>query len=324
MKRVRVLVVMAVMGAAILGAEGAVRWIEPGLSSAGAWPDGPLASQFDALSIRADDGPVDVVFAGSSMMHRAVDAKSFSERTRTSSFNASLAASTNTMLGPWLMDVVVPALRPKAVVIGVASRDFNDNADGPERTLRVLTGSPGYRIRTADDWLTRLDRALSGYSALIRSRRSLRFPTNVLDAAGRRRPPAPPRSCPRPAELERYRFNPTVARYPRTLLNDYAAGGVQLRALVGTIEALQRQRIDVVLVKLPASREYPDLHPNGTRDIDAFDDALAEVVRRTDVDVWDGSDLTSTKYFRDAIHLNCAGAQRFTSELADAGIVDVT
>lgn len=324
MKRARFLALVSILVATLVAAELAVRWIEPGLSSAGMWPDGPVANQFDAISARADDAPVDVVFAGSSMMHRAADAELFSDLTGMSSFNGALGASTNFMLEPWLMKVVVPALRPRVVVIGVASRDFNDNARGPERPLRVLVQSPGYKVRTADDWLSRMDRAASRYSALLRERRSLRSPTNVLEAARNRRPPLEDEDCQRSPKEERYRDNPTVTSYPTTVLNDYSTGGVQMRALVDTIEELQRRKIEVVLAKLPASREYPDLHPRGERDIDEFELALERVVRRTNVRVWDGRSMSSVKYFRDAIHLNCAGARRFTSEFAQAGVVTVS
>lgn len=252
----------------LLAGEAAARLLEPGLSSAGAWPRGRIAEQYDAVMERAEAGDVDVVFAGSSMMQKAVDPELFSRQTGLRSINAALPASTNFMLGPWLEDVVLPMLHPDTVVIGVASRDFNDNGRGPDRALASFVGSPGYRTLVADDWLTDIDRAVSEYSALVRVRRSLRDPANVAGAIGRSRPSIPTLRCP-PAHpgAERYRIHPTVARYPTTVLNDYSAGGVQTTELIDTITSLGRRGVEVVLVEmaLPTTRACIPIRPKTSR-----------------------------------------------------------
>jgi hypothetical protein len=302
----------------ILAVEGFVRRIEPGLSSAGAWPKGRIADQFDAVSRYADGERIDVVFAGSSMMQKAIDPELYTDRTGLRSVNAALPASTNFMLEPWLINVVVPMLRPRVVVIGVASRDFNDNANGPDRALASLVGSPGYQSRVAHDWLTRADRTASRFSALVRVRRSLREPSNVLRALRRPRGPVRARPCPpKSPGAERYRIDRTVRRYPKTVLNDFSAGGIQTRALIDTIRGLKRRGIDVVLVELASSRDYADLHPHRERDLAEYRAALRRVVDTTRVGRVDATSLTSPRYFLDPIHLNCAGSRRFTSALAE-------
>jgi hypothetical protein len=312
----RFVIVVAIL-ICLLAAEAGARAIAPRLSSDGSWPAGDMAAQYDAIvELSRHTDQLDVVFAGSSMIRRAVDAKVFSRRTGQRAVNASLPASSNILLGPWLLDVVVPLLHPKTVVIGVASRDFNDNTIGNGAYTTFVT-SPGYQQYKSDTVLTRVDRVLSERSTLIRVRRSLRAPSNLVRALTT----TPDREF-LSACLEnhpgegRYVVGQFVQRYRKGWLRNYTTGGTQTVALIDTIERLEARGIAVILLRLPTSPDYIRAH-NDPSDLVKFETALRTVIEQTGVPAIDGRATTSTELFRDPIHLNCKGSAAFTATLVD-------
>jgi len=305
---------LTVLAVLALG-EGGARVLAPRLPSSGEWPDGPIAQQYDGLAHGSATAPVPVVFVGSSMVEAGIDPSTFSSDTGLRALNAAVPASTNAMLTPWLSHVVVPLARPRVVLIGIATRDFNDNAIGPHDAILALTRSPGYHSLVARDALTRFDRFVSRYSALIRLRRQLRNPMNILRAIVRADPSLSRDSC-RSSVSQRYRSSALVSSYPSSVLKNYSAGGAQTTALIQTIDHLKRMKIGVVLVKLPTTTAYLALHPHGRPDIASFDRAVRNVVRQTRAPLIDASEITSTHYFQDQIHMNCAGAKKLTSAIA--------
>jgi hypothetical protein len=259
-----------------------------------------------------------VVFAGSSMIRQGFDHQLFTSRTGVPSINAALPASTNFLLEPWLIDVVVPRLHPRVVVIGVSSRDFNDNGKGPDLARDTFLNSPGYRTITGDDWMTRADRALSTVSALFRWRRSLREPSNVASAIRTRPLKIVEPECPKAdPDDDRYTISKTVQDYPRSVLYDYSVGGAQTRALRSTIYSLHSRGIDVALLLVPATPDYDPLHPHGEADVRAYRAVLNDVVEDTGVTVIDATPIDDERYFRDAIHVNCPGRALLTRSIAD-------
>lgn len=307
--------ILTAIGVLAIGESGA-RMLERRIPSAGDWPRGPISEQADAVSRDAHGSAVSVVFAGSSMVEAGIDASRFTRLTGVKSLNVALPASTNFMVEPWIVHVVVPALRPKVVVIGVASRDFNDNGSGPADALKALTQAPGYRRAASHGLFTSVDRAVSRFSALVRLRRELRVPTNVLRALRTTEPATVTRCSSQRTVARPYRSSALVSTYPVTVLKKYSAGGVQTRALIRTIRDLKRLGTEVVLMKLPATSEYLSLHPHGRADIVSFEDALGRVTHETNVPLIDGSSISNKRFFRDQIHLNCSGAERLTTAIA--------
>jgi hypothetical protein len=306
--------VLACLGAA----EAAARVIEPRLSSAGTWPPGDIAAQYDVISELGRRGdPIDVVFAGSSMIRRAVDAEEFEQLTGKRSVNAALPRSSNFMIKPWLLDVVVPALRPKAVVIGVASRDFNDS-DARSESYEAFVTSPGYQQLTSERLVVRAERGLSGVSALFRIRRALRSPENVWEAVQGEPDRSFLEACQAQERNRSYRSIALRGAVRQKQLANYAAGGDQTEALVETIKRLRQLRIDVTLLELPHTDDYLGLHDNPDKDYGEFEAALRSVRKATGVRLLDGRRTRSTTLFRDPLHLNCTGTVAFTALVAEA------
>lgn len=312
----------------LLSAEIAARAMEPRLSSAGTWPDGAISDQYDALtglSRRVDR--VDVAFAGSSMTKRAIDANVFASRTHTTAVNAALPGSSNVMLGPWLIHVVVPLLHPKTVVIGIDGRDFNDRT-AHNGSYATLVTSPGYLQHTEDDsFLGHLDRAFSERSALIRVRRSLRTPANVVRALTTGPELEADSKCREKVGGNTGNNERFLDRYPKSWLKTYTATS-QTRAIVDAIEGLEARGVSVVLLRLPSIYDYVRARP-GEDDVEVYEAALERVVDETGVAVIDGRKTIPLGQFRDRLHLTCEGMATFTRLLvggwedSDAGAATV-
>jgi hypothetical protein len=296
--------------ACLLAGEVGARAIAPRLSSAGTWPEGEISEQYDKMSELERSGKrVDVAFAGSSMIKWAIDAKVFSRKTGQTAVNAWLPASSNVTLSPWLIDVVVPLLHPKTVVIEVSTRDFNDRVADND-ALRTLTTSPGYLQRTdSDSLLTQIDSTLAKRIALVRVRRSLREPTKVIDALTGPRQPWD-RHCPNNLPARGRRL---LRRYPENWRQPYSATN-QTLAILDVVDKLEARGVEVVLLRLPTAYDYVRALP-GEDNVVGYEAAMGQVVEQTGVPVIDGRRTVPIEQFRDYLHVTCDGMDTFTRSL---------
>lgn len=267
----------------------------------------------DALSLR---GGAAVVFMGSSMTDYALDPKALSVSLglRRPAFNASLNGAEARLMEFWLLNVVVPRLRPRAVVIGVSSRELNDRGRNARRAYEAVRGSYGGRSVATDRSPT--ERILAGaerLSALVRYRELLRTPTRLFKverlqaALAVTRLGAPTHIRTRGAFKQLPPFE-----------GGFSVGGSAIHALERLVTRLRAERIRVIVVEMPMSPDGFLRHPNGIADYAQFHSALARLAVERDVDLVDLTpSFPTTEWFVDSLHLNAKGRTRFTVLITD-------
>lgn len=302
-------------------AEIGVRVISPKFGPLNWWNDWEATRKVEVMDKLAAKGGASVVFVGSSMMNAAADPLLFSKLTGSGrpAFNAALNGAGTRLLDLWTLDVVVPRLRPKVVVIGLSSRELNDLGGASEQAYRSVRGSPGGRSVAPNlsptEWLLRIgDR-----SAIVRYRDRLRHPATLFDtprgAGSASVGPLGTLTALRLFEHATYRnelFFKNVV--PRTLAR-FSTGGITLTALRHLIQELKASRIGVVLVEMPITQDAVDAHPRGAQDYRTFEQIVgtlaSDSTRLIDAHAW----FQGTVEFADPFHLNGTGRAHFTRQL---------
>ena len=126
------LMVVLVLG----GSELAVRAVSSKLQPPLLWVNREAQNKAVAMdALRRSKGGASVVFVGSSMTNAAADPALATRLlgVKRPAFNAALDGADLRALEFWTLRVVVPKLRPRAVVIGVSSREFNETVILRER-----------------------------------------------------------------------------------------------------------------------------------------------------------------------------------------------
>ncbi len=285
------------------------------------WNQREAAQMYDQMRALSAAGGVDAVFVGSSVAHFGFEPAQFTRITGMSAYNAALPGSGAIAVEQWTRDFVLPMLKPKLVMIGLTSRDLNDNGPVQAEHLQSYLSSEGRRralgLATPGE---RIERFIEDRSALVRIRRYLRTPASVakqlrgqdalvrivnLGAHGEARFP----------EAD-YAFSNDAQRqaWEREALQnfDMTRSIASLKALITT---LRSPGIDVVVVDMPVLEEiYVPFHANGRADMEAYRAALgtlgAPIVRI------DGARFSPQRHLVDSIHLNRAGARAFSRTLA--------
>jgi hypothetical protein len=316
---------LLVMALAELG----VRAAAPKLREPLLWADWEAQNKVAAMDRLARRGGASVVLLGSSMMNAAANAEALGAAlgVRRPAFNAALNGADLRTVELWARRIVVPRLRPRIVVIGFNAGEFNANGDIQNELYGKLVESPlGRAAIGGGSVLDRLESWLVQRSYLIRYRSVLRQPWDaaVGQDPGRRRLAVTPAGT--LEIIDRFHARPYTPGAARQLANwdraftRYAPGGPQRAALERLVRDLVRQGVTVIVVRMPVTGDLARLLPRGTADLEAFGRALAAFVsshpvRFVDADAALGGD---TSLFTDPLHLNAAGAARFTAILADA------
>lgn len=316
---------MIVSAVALVALEGAARFAAPNLPQPLVWNDHEVqnkVARIDALSRRSR---ASVVFAGSSSMNAAADPRLATRMVGAGdpAFNAALNGSDLRSVGFWLTNVVCPRLDPAVVVVGTTSLEWNDNgitqADFYAKLIRSdaaleLTG----RLGTVG----RLESWLEDYSYLARYRTELRRPTHILHGDPRAKDAAVDElgtlRAIRNFQKRPYAVPPEFRRRTKEeSFHDYTVGGAQENTLARLSSELQRMDATLVVVKMPVTSDVFGLHPHGKRDYKSYERALKQFVESHDVVFVDAaSRISDPKFFVDPVHLNAAGAARFTRLLA--------
>ncbi len=252
-----------------------------------------------------------------------------------SAYNAALDAATPALLSRWTLEEVQPRLDPATVVLGLSSFDLNDNARIAASALESYTTAPLSR----DDLFGRLQAPLLEHSALFEYRNELRDPTELWAGIQRaRRGERTERLSPDGIEgiigpdgeglsrrPLRYTGAVSIQRFDQTeLLNDFRMGGTQIDAADALVTELDDRGVEVVLLLLPVTQDYVELHPDGGADFQRFLVTARRLAERTgavlvDAHGWAQGDAL----FADTHHLNGDGALAFSADLpallADAG-----
>lgn len=300
----------------ILLCEVLARGIQPRLPEGDDWRDvwiQPKVKQMDDFHRQAR---FDVVFTGNSQMELAVDPKALDQEfdIRWSAYNSSLAGTTPPIQEHWLIKVVVPRLRPVTVMLGISPIDFVDQSD---EDLDSYFQSLAIR----SDWLGRFERQIGRLSTIVRQRRKLRRPGDVLKGslATMRgiRAPAAIRSNSRGFTQQRdaQKFHNTRAHWSLVhhIAQHWTPVGQQRFAFDRTIRALQELNIEVLLFSMPVSSHMIEAMTRHARTYEDFRRFVRHEAEMLGVPLLDtATGLTDARLFRDSFHLNVAGSHVFT------------
>ena len=327
-RRRRLLLVVAAAAAVVLLAEGGARVLSPYLTEPARYGDDATAVKVAQMDARGDTC-TDVVLAGNSMGRDAFDPAAFqaADPARRRAYNASLDAASPELLESWVADEAVTRLRPTTVVLTLASLDVNASGPATRAALEAYEGAE----QTRPDLIGRLGIAAGSVSDLVAYRTQLRDPAELRSAIERWQAGTP---APRPSTegidrvlgadgqgLSRrslqYRGDPGAKLFTRQqLLAGWSLDPEQVDAATALIGDLRTQGIDVVLVVLPVTDDYVAQHPNGAADFATFLAAAEGIADDTGAPLVDLHDAAPIDRFADTHHLNEAGTEWFSAELA--------
>jgi hypothetical protein len=315
---------IACVVAVLLLAEGGVRLVQDRLPPPTGWLNDEYPQKERQMNALADSGGVSTVFLGSSVADTALDpaelpADAVGPR---GSYNAGVVGATPWIFDVWSRLVVVPRLHPDVAVIAISSRELNANGLGnADNEERFRTSAPGRELLGTEATTDRVERWLNDKSALLRYRQVLRRPLEALFGYN---PPDRNATVITNTGLETQMLNQKyqgtdVVRsfFRREPLFNYTISPLELAALTRLVQSLQSQGTKVIVIDVPVTEDYIQLHPHGQADYDSYESAIDGLVAKT------GSRLLrpgvwSSDLFADPLHLNREGATRLTAELATA------
>jgi hypothetical protein len=325
MKHGRIPLVFAAALLLLVGAEGVVRAVQPRLREPLVWSDSEMQSKVERIDeIDRSNARTSVLFLGSSMVNAAADpvlASRLIGPGREPVFNGAFNGADARSLAFFTEHVALPRLRPRVVVIGASSVELNDNGITQDRFWDKLNDAPAARLAAGHgDVVERAEAWVEERSALVRYRTELRRPVTVLRGTSKKRASVSPLgvigSLP---EFHRrpYGIRPDFRfRTEQETYRNFALGGDQLRALDGLVGVLRGRGVDVVIVNMPVTDDALAMHPGGREDYERAARALETLARERDVRFVDmSSNFPSHDGFVDPLHLNAAGAKRFTERL---------
>lgn len=313
----------------ILLCEILARVIQPGLPEDDVW-DVRIQHKVTQMDDLHRQARFDVVFTGTSQMEMAVDPKALDQDfdIRWSAYNSSLAGTTGLNQEHWLIKVVVPRLRPVTVMLGISPIDFVDHPHRLGDGLKFLESDEdldGYfqSLAIRSDWLGRFERQIGRLSTIVRQRRKLRRPGDVLKGSlatmrGIGRAPAAIRSNSRgfTQQKDAQKFHNTRAYWSAVhhTAQHWTPVGQQRFAFDRTIRALQELNIEVLLFSMPFSSHMIEAMTRHARTYEDFRRFVRNEAEMLGVPLLDtATGLTDARLFRDSFHLNVAGSQVFTT-----------
>lgn len=297
----------------VLVAEGTVRVAADRLPDPQRWST--PETQYKVAQIAAL-GEARTVAVGSSVVDVALDPEVLGP----DAYNAALGAASIGMVDTFTREVVLPRLDPDVVVVGLSSRELNQNAPEQRRIEADFLDAPAVRhLLGTESALGAAERVAGDVSQLVRYRSVLRDPDNWVDPR-----PAWDGTVTGPRGLylgflgQHYDGGPAVLRrLQRGSLHDYEVGERQVATLRALLAELRSQGRRVLLVTTPVTRDYVDLLPGGAAAHERFT-ALAEQVAShagaefVDAGVWPDA------FMADPLHVNRAGVERFSDLIATA------
>lgn len=285
----------------------------------------PAVEVLRAQMRRVPDGGV--AFVGASQAGTDFVPVEFLARSRVhrTAFNAWLVGAGMRTIARWTLEFVVPELDPSVVVVGVTSREMNDNLG--EDVLHKYEKSRAV-IASARDApvLERVRLRAERWSALVRLRDRLRSPVGLaraLRTGNTTRRTEDPGIGDLGVLADRvnqpFTAHPAHVERERRALARYRTGGVQEEALRALITGLHDRGIAVVVVNLPTYEPITvPMHPRGNSDLARYWSTLRSVASDTKAVLLDGRNAGAfgREDFADPEHLNGRGASRLTAWLA--------
>ena len=295
--------------AVLVVAELVLRVLAPGLPEPVTWYH--EIADVKTEQMEQHEGPLDLVFTGTSQSYHAIDPELIDARLDTRSYNAGIPAGIPTVQRRWLFDAVLPNLEVDTVVWALSSVDLN--AARPQEMASVYESS----FATRPGLLAQIDRWLHDRTALFRYRRTLVDPRELVR---RDDPVSRARSVVRPSgKRESGGTNVTErerARIRREVIGDYEVGGRMSRSIRETVAELQARDVDVVFVVLPDAPRFVELLPDPSLHERAVQE-LARLAEELDVPLVDVSDGCSDDDFIDFTHVDGDAGERISERLAE-------
>lgn len=276
--------------------------------------------QLDRLAARG----VDVVFLGTSMVNAGVIPSVFEAAAGgVTAYNAALSSGTPRLMEAWALNVVLPRVHPKVVVIGVTSVDLTDAGVAESAFFDAFRNSPaGREALGRETWSDRIDRWLGQHVALWKHRAELRNPMTVLEAIRASAPAQDPVAASMDPQghltnLDHQQFSQTH-RSGIAGVSAWSLGTEEPNALRRLIAGVEAAGARPVLVEMPVTAEYIAAHPRGEVDYEAFKQAISGIATASSVPLIDLDRPRDHALFADELHLNRTGATRFSTALARA------
>jgi hypothetical protein len=259
----------------------------------------------------------DIVFAGTSMAWQAFDPDAFSLASSGSPtvYNAALNGGVPGVMAPWLIDQVVPRLRPSTVIWGLSSLDLAVGYGD--------TNVEAYRaaVMTEDSALAGINRVVSQVSVLVSRRQTLRSPSMVFGTAGDLAEQSwlAARST-LGDDGERLDFTERLDDRTKAIetarLANYKVSAADIASILETIDELKRMDIEVIIVALPIPDRYVQIHPSPEHTTEQVASTIAAIAVSAGVQLVDTRHFLSDGDFVDFTHLNQDAASRYSGELA--------
>ena len=293
-------------------AEGAARALSPRLPEERIWHDG--VAQVKARQIRerrARRATGGVVFAGSSQMLDAVHPPTTAPELGRRAYNAALHRGFLPLTERWLLEEVLPKLRPRLVVLGLSILDMNDNNRAQHEQLGRYLASTAQRGTLK----SKLRRGLHTQSAFVRHALA-RGPKVTL----RTERVGPDGEGTEFLHATEYRLSDKKRNYiVEELLADYSTGDETLDRIDRVICGVRATGAEMVVVEMPVTDEIVELCPHGRADLDGVKAALRQEAARHDVRlVTEVGELTDRRWFADCVHVHGRGMAHVSRTLRAA------
>ncbi len=283
------------------------------------WHDFSTQLKVEQMDERGD---VDLVVIGTSMAQQDIvpgvlaDALADDGGPTETIYNAALNGGVPVVMEPWLLDQVVPRLRPDVVVWGLSPLDMS--LEYGDATLEAYEDA----LQTRPGILAEVDRFVSRFSDLVAARAVLRNPDQIL---GSGRDDNRRRLAEAEAEVgpdgERTNFASATgighAQEMARRITPFQLDRDDLAAIARTVDALRRDGIEVVFVELPVPDRFRRLYPGGPEQQQLVTDTIAALGEALDVEVITSIGPTDDSSFVDFTHLGPDAAVDFTRLLAE-------
>jgi hypothetical protein len=312
-----VVVVMLLLG------ELAARALDSRLPEPLVWHTAEAQAKVAQMDRYAASGGAEIVLAGTSIVMTGVEPAIIDQAVgKPATYNAALSSGIPLLTEPWVLDVVVPRLHPKLLIVGLSSFDFSDDPSSKAFAEAFLSSPGGIEATHRGDFLDTINRWVTDHSQLWAHRFTLRDPAALADALrGKGTGPDP-----EVAALQangRGGFGQDLKFGEATIaagapVGSWKVGTENLAALRTLIAGAKANGTTVVLVDMPTTDEYISFHPHKAADYATFLTAFRAFAADQGVKALEFDTMRDHLYFADATHLNRIGSQAFTARLVEA------
>ena len=296
------------------------------------------ADRLEVLS--ANDVPVGAVFIGSSAIDAGVAPGTFDAASSRfdGSFNAGLIGTPLATQQRWTEEVVLAQVDPEVAVVAVSPLEVHQNRDAEELAPIDAIFDASFR-EVEDGPLPALERWANDHSALVQYRGSLRHPRYVVDAV--RNTLTGSTDFPRIERPDGYweenlddqgavlQYRPRqldqVSPQLVTYLDQSMRSPYRPERLEGLLDELEDAEVPTIVIAPPIALDA--LAAAGV-DVAAYQEAVAELAATVEdrgLVFLDFSAAYDSSLFADPLHLNAAGTEQLSRDLAlavDAACVE--